>query len=62
MKRYVWDDHRKTLEKAQKQKAKEKNDDYPTLIKYLMNADPTFHFMQLGAQRVRRTPPKRTRR
>ena len=62
IKRYVWDDHRKTLEKAQKQTAKEKNDDFPTLMKYLMNTEPTFHFMQLGSQRIKRTPPKRTRR
>jgi len=62
MKRYVWDDYRKTLEKAQKQAPKEKNDDYPTLMKYLLNTDPTFRFMQSGAPRVRRTPPPTTNR
>ena len=55
MKRYVWDDYRKNLEKAQKQVPKDKNDDYPTLAKYLLNADPTFTFMQRGSPFIRRS-------
>jgi len=54
MKRYVWDDYKISLEKSQKQTPKDKNDDYPTLMKYLLNADPTFHFMAHGATLVRR--------
>jgi hypothetical protein len=57
MKRYVWDDYRKTLEKDLKQKPKEKNDDFPTLIRYfIMSEDdgPTFNFMSLGAPFIRR--------
>jgi hypothetical protein len=54
LKRYVWDDYRKNLEKAQKQVPKDKNDDYPTLMKYLLNTDPTFNFMSLGAPFIRR--------
>jgi hypothetical protein len=62
MKRYVWDDYRKTLEKAQKQVPKDKNDDMPTLKKYLMNTDPTFRFFLSGGQRIRRPRPTRPTR
>ena len=54
MKRYLWDDHKKALEKDMKQAPKTKNDDYPTLMKYLMNTDPTFHFASMGAPHIRR--------
>ena len=59
LKRYVWDDYRKTLEKAQKQKPKDKNDDYPTLMKYLLNADPTFNWMLHGATVLHRRRPQK---
>jgi hypothetical protein len=49
MKRYSWDDHRASLEKDLKQKPKEKYDDFPTLLKYLMNTDPSFSFLVRGA-------------
>jgi len=67
MKRYVWDDYKIALEKSQKQKPKDKNDDYPTLAKYLLNTEPTFHFMSMGAPLIRRMKKKpqsnpRTRR
>ena len=42
MKRYTWEDHKQSLEKDQKQKARPKYDDYPTLLKYLMNRQPLF--------------------
>lgn len=42
MKRYLWDDFKSTLEKDQKQRAKARHDDYPTCLKYLANAHPTF--------------------
>ena len=50
MKRYVWDDHSKRVEKAVKQTPKDKHDDYPTLLKYLSNAEPTFQFLARGRQ------------
>ncbi len=50
MKRYVWDDYRAALEKPQKQLPKAKEDDYPTLLKYLLNSDPTFRFLRMGPQ------------
>ena len=42
MKRYVWDDFRRKQEKDLKQIPKPKYDDYPTLLKYVLNMDPTF--------------------
>lgn len=42
LKRYSWDDFKKSAEKDQKQKAKMKFDDYPTLLKYIMNSNPSF--------------------
>ena len=53
-KRYVWDDHRQKLEKALKQKPKEKYDDYPTMWKYLLNDDPAFNFLTVGAPVIKR--------
>ena len=50
LKRYVWDDHKRTVEKDQKQKAKQKHDDAPTLLKYLCNYGPTFRALRdIGA-------------
>jgi len=42
MKRYSWDDHKRSLEKDQKQRAKQRHDDFPTLHKYLVNSNPSF--------------------
>jgi hypothetical protein len=50
MKRYAWDDYKKSLEKDQKQKTKQRHDDYPTLLKYLMNSQPTFRGLRDGAR------------
>ena len=52
--RYRWDDHRLRLEKDIKQKPKAKEDDYPTLCKYVMNLDPSFGQLRMGPQIVRR--------
>ena len=54
-KRYVWDDHRRKQEKDLKQKARQKYDDYPTMIKYLLNFEPTFQFLHRGAPIITRT-------
>jgi hypothetical protein len=56
IKRYVWADHKRALERDIKQKPKEKYDDYPTMIKYLMNLDPTFRFLREGPQLISRRP------
>lgn len=59
MKRYVWDDHKTALEKDLKQKAKPKNDDYPTMLKYLMNYSPNFNWLQQGAPIIKKPYAKR---
>jgi hypothetical protein len=41
MKRYVWDDYR-SMTRDIKQVPKAKYDDYPTMLKYVMNSDPNF--------------------
>lgn len=60
MKRYIWDEYRQSLEKDLKQKAKEKYDDYPTMMKYVLNLDPTFTFMTRGAPVIQRTGTRRS--
>jgi len=42
MKRYMFDDFKKSIEKDQKQKTKQLHDDFPTLLKYAANAQPSF--------------------
>jgi hypothetical protein len=51
-KRYSWDDHKKGLEKDQKQRAKQKFDDYPTLWKYILNSNPSFRNLKLVGRPV----------
>jgi len=46
MKRYCFDDHKLTKEKDQKQTTKQKNDDMPTLLKYLANRSPDFRSLR----------------
>ena len=50
MKRYAWDDYKKSLEKDQKQKTKQRHDDYPTLLKYMINSNPTFRGLRDGSR------------
>jgi len=54
MKRYAWDEHKRTLERDLKQKPKAKNDDYPTLFKYHHNFLPTFRGLTDGPRIIRR--------
>lgn len=53
MKRYVWDNYRRAAERDVKQTPKTKNDDFPTLLKYLMNANPLFDQLHRGAPVIR---------
>lgn len=57
MQRYVWDDYRQALEKAQKQKPKEKHDDFPGILRYLANSDPTFYDLREGNRIIHRNDP-----
>ena len=54
MKRFVWDDFRRTMDREQKQLVKRKYDDYPAILRYLMNADPTFRMLYAGAPVISR--------
>ena len=42
MKRFRWDEFKVTQEKDQKQVTKQKDDDFPTNLKYLANRDPVY--------------------
>lgn len=48
-KRYTWDEFKRSDRDA-KQTPKEKDDDYPTMWKYLMNELPTFRTLRGGVQ------------
>jgi len=54
MKRYVWSEYKRSLEKDIKQIPRDKYDDYPTLLKYLANFEPAFGFLRHGAPVIRR--------
>lgn len=54
MKRYCWDEHKRTLDKDLKQTPKAKYDDYPTMLKYLLNDMPTFRALLDGPKIMRR--------
>jgi hypothetical protein len=54
MKRYAWDEYRRKDERDPKAIARQKYDDYPTLLKYLMNSDPNFDLLYNGAPVIRR--------
>lgn len=53
-KRYVWDDYKERSERDLKQQPKTKNDDHPTMAKYLLNSSPEFRSITHGARIVRR--------
>lgn len=59
MKRYVWDDYRRNMERDQKQVPKDKDDDFPTLLKYLLNYQPTFNMLYGGGQVIRPHPSRK---
>lgn len=54
LKRYVWDNYRRADERDLKQQPNRKNDDYPTLLKYLMNSSPSFAILNYGAPVIHR--------
>ena len=55
MNRFVWDDYRQNLEKGQKQKPKEKNDDFPGILRYFANSEPLFKNLRDGGRIIRRS-------
>ena len=58
IKRHVWQDRKLGSERALIQIPKDKDDDYPALLKYLMNESPTFGWLA-GANRHYEHPGKR---
>jgi len=51
--RYVWADYRHVDDRDLKQTPKDKNDDFPTLLKYLLNYEPNYHMLLNGAPVIR---------
>ena len=58
IKRYTWDEHRVARDRDLKQQPRDKYDDYPGLLRYLMNFEPSFAMLQGGAPVLKR-PGKR---
>ncbi|MCR4338524.1 MAG: hypothetical protein NUW01_01415, partial [Gemmatimonadaceae bacterium] len=54
MKRYVWADYKLASERAQLQVPRDKDDDFPSLLKYLMNSNPSFGMLHGIAQVIDR--------
>ena len=54
LKRYAWDEYRHSVDRDLKQQPKDKYSDMPTLLKYLMNYDPSFQILHAGAPIIRR--------
>ena len=54
IKRYRWSEYKATLEKDLKQVPRDKEDDYPTLLKYLLNYQPSFQLLKAGAPVLKR--------
>jgi len=59
MKRYVWADFKSAQEKDVKQTPREKYDDYPTLLKYLVNQNVLFSYLNDGAPILTREGTRR---
>jgi hypothetical protein len=52
--RYCWQDYKKSAERDQMQRPRDKYDDYPTLWKYLMNSNPEFGVLRTGSPVISR--------
>ncbi len=50
MQRYSWDNFSSKIDKEQKQVPKDKYSDFPSLIKYLANAEPNFRALKDGGR------------
>ncbi len=53
LKRYCWDDFKRTAEKGQKQRPKQKHDDYCACLKYAVNSQPSFRGLASMGQHFR---------
>jgi hypothetical protein len=59
MSRYVWDNFSNKVDKDQKQTPKDRYSDFPTLLKYLANAEPNFRFLKTGPSTLTRPGHRR---
>ena len=59
LERFTWDENKRNKEADQKQTVKKKYDDFPALLRYLMNYQPTFHMLSHGAPVIRRLGMRR---
>lgn len=61
MKRYTWSDYKRgtAADRDQKQKPRDKDDDFPTLLKYLANSGITYGLLALGAPVISRRGNRR---
>lgn len=48
MKRFMWSDWKVNSDRDQKQEVKEKHDDHPALLRYLLNLPPRFRMLKAG--------------
>ena len=54
IKRFSWDDFKSSAEKGQKQRPKAKHDDYPAILRYILNSQPSFRGLKQCGQVYRR--------
>jgi len=59
MKRYTWDEHKYRMEKDIKQSPRAKYDDYPSMLRYILNLEPNFRWLREGAPVVGRMGERR---
>lgn len=62
LKRYVWGEHKHRGERDIKEVPRDMNDDYPTLLKYIMNAAPTWYNLTMGSPVIRAGGPRMSQR
>jgi len=60
MRRYLWADFKRAAERDQKQMPKDKHSDFPTLLKYLANSQPTFRGLRMIGQVYKRPYQEQT--
>ena len=59
MRRFVWQNFRRQDERDLKQVPSDKNSDYPALLRYCLNLDPSFQILTRGAPVIRRGGARR---
>lgn len=54
LERFVWDDFSRRVDRDLKQVPKDKHSDYPAMLRYLANSEPSFALLRHGAPVLRR--------